>query len=122
MANAFMLGWPYGFTRIMSSYFWPQNYQDGHDVNNWIGPPHDSDFEIASPRINADGSCARDWICEHRWRQITNMVEFRNVAHGIDMTDWWDNGKNQIAFCRGNKGFVAINNENYDLNQVLTVI
>ena len=83
MANAFMLGWPYGFTRLMSSYYWDTYYnEDNEDVNNWIGPPHDADFNIVAPEFAADGSCANDWMCEHRWRQITNMVEFRNVATG----------------------------------------
>ncbi|KAE8751009.1 Alpha amylase [Frankliniella occidentalis] len=35
------------------------------------------------------------------------------------LTNWWDNGSNQIAFCRGNKGFVAFNNDGYDLDQWL---
>lgn len=37
------------------------------------------------------------------------------------MNDWWDNGSNQIAFCRGGKGFIAINNDNYALQQTLQV-
>ena len=82
MANAFMLGWPYGFTRVMSSYYWDQNMVDGKDLNDWVGPPHDSNYDIVSPSINADDSCGSGWICEHRWRQIYNMVKFRNVAHG----------------------------------------
>ncbi|MCL4149567.1 UNVERIFIED_CONTAM: hypothetical protein GTU68_041347 [Idotea baltica] len=119
MANAFMLAWPYGFTRVMSSYYWDQYYVNGVDQNDWVGPPHDSSYNIISPTINSDDSCAMDWICEHRWRQISNMVEFRNVAHGTDFNDWWDNGANQISFCRGDQGFIAINNDNYDLNENL---
>ncbi|XP_027210307.2 pancreatic alpha-amylase 2a5 [Penaeus vannamei] len=119
MANAFMLAWPYGFTRVMSSYYWDQWWENGQDKNDWVGPPHDGSFNIISPSFNADGSCGNGWICEHRWRQIYNMVEFRNVAHGTDMNDWWDNGSNQIAFCRGNKGFLAINNDGWDLKETL---
>ncbi|XP_018017055.1 alpha-amylase 1 isoform X2 [Hyalella azteca] len=119
MATAFTLGWPYGYTRIMSSYNWPQDIQNGHDNNDWIGPPHDSNYNIISPTFGADGACQGDWVCEHRWRQIYNMVMFRKVVHGTDSNDWWDNGNNQIAFCRGNKGFLAINNESYDLKQTL---
>ncbi|XP_063607949.1 alpha-amylase 4N-like [Penaeus indicus] len=119
MANAFMLAWPYGFTRVMSSYHWDQKWDGGRDTNDWMGPPHDANFSITSPIINADNSCGGGWVCEHRWRQIYNMVEFRNVAHGTDMNDWWDNGSNQIAFSRGNRGFVAINNDEYDLKQTL---
>ncbi|KAK7084372.1 Pancreatic alpha-amylase 2a5 [Halocaridina rubra] len=119
MGTAYMLAWPYGFTRIMSSYYWDQNIVDGQDQNDWIGPPMDGNENIIGATINADGTCGGGWICEHRWRQITNMVEFRNVAHGTDMNDWWDNGSNQIAFCRGNKGFIAINGDGSDLTQTL---
>lgn len=82
MATAYMLAWPYGYTRVMSSYYWEQNIVNGQDENDWIGPPHDGSYNIVSPTFNADGSCGNGWICEHRWRQIYNMVEFRNVAHG----------------------------------------
>jgi alpha-amylase len=43
-------------------------------------------------------------MCEHRWRQIYNMVRFRNTAGFQTVQNWWDNGNNQIAFSRGNKG------------------
>jgi hypothetical protein len=36
MANAFMLAWPYGVTRVMSSYFWEQSYVNGKDQNDWV--------------------------------------------------------------------------------------
>ena len=32
------------------------------------------------------------------------MVKFRNVAGTELVRNWWDNGKNQIAFSRGSKG------------------
>jgi len=119
MAVAFMLAWPYGFPRVMSSYYWDQNIQGGEDRNNWIGPPHDGSFNIMSPEIKADGSCGGGWMCEHRWRQIYSMVKLRNVANGQQVNDWWDNGSNQIAFCRGGKAFVAFNNDGYDMSQGL---
>lgn len=119
MAVAYMLAWPYGFTRVMSSYYWEQNIVNGQDKNDWVGPPSDSNWNIITPTINADETCGSGWVCEHRWRQIYNMVKFRNVVHGTTMNDWWDNGNNQIAFCRGGKGFIAINNDNYPLQQSL---
>ena len=83
-------------------------------------------------------SCGNGWVCEHRWRQIYNMVRFRNTAASQGVTNWWDNGNNQIAFSRGNKGkriylyaaggrktrllivaFIAINNDDSPLNQWL---
>lgn len=82
MATAFMLGWPYGFTRIMSSFNWEQNIVNGQDQNDWIGPPHDGNYNTVSPTFGPDGACTNEWVCEHRWRQIYNMVQFRNVVHG----------------------------------------
>jgi alpha-amylase len=49
------------------------------------------------------------------------MVAFRNIAAGTSLTNWWDNGGSQIAFCRGDQAFIAFNNENYDMNQSLQV-
>lgn len=83
MATAFMLAHPYGFTRVMSSYYWDQNFVNGQDLNDWVGPPHDDSYNIVGPTFNADDSCGNGWVCEHRWRQIYDMVEFRNVAHGM---------------------------------------
>ncbi|XP_054284869.1 alpha-amylase-like [Macrosteles quadrilineatus] len=64
-------------------------------------------------------TCSNGWVCQHRWRQIYNAVEFHNVVKGTPVTNWWSNGKNQIAFCRGNKGFVAFNLDSVELNSRL---
>ena len=32
--------------------------------------------------INSDGSCGNGWVCEHRWRQISNMAAFAAAASG----------------------------------------
>ncbi|KAG5329743.1 AM4N amylase, partial [Acromyrmex heyeri] len=110
MAVAFMLAHPYGTARIMSSFAF-----DNFDAN----PPQDSKGNLISPTINSDNTCGNGWICEHRWRQIYNMVRFRNAANNTDLNNWWDNGQNQIAFSRGNAGFIAINGDGYDFKQHL---
>ncbi|KAG5877500.1 hypothetical protein JTB14_028909 [Gonioctena quinquepunctata] len=74
------------------------------------GPPQDSNHNLISPKINSDETCGNGYICEHRWRQISNMVSFRNIVKDAPVTNWWSNGDQQIAFCRGNKGFVAFTN------------
>ena len=38
------------------------------------------------------------------------MVGFRRIVAGTPIANWWDNGAQAIAFSRGTKGFVAINN------------
>ncbi|KAG4073443.1 hypothetical protein HA402_000667 [Bradysia odoriphaga] len=109
MATAFKLAYPYGIVRVMSSYYFSESETD-------LGPPKDSATgNIISPSIQEDGSCARPWICEHRWRQIANMINFRQIAGNAPIQHWWDNGNNQIAFGRGNRTFVAWNGEKTDL-------
>jgi alpha-amylase len=112
MGNAFMLAWPYGFAQIMSSY----NFNRNDDAQ---GPPTNGGGDTKDVLINSDGTCGNGWICEHRWRQITNMVEFRNVAGTAPVANWWDNGNHQIAFSRGNRAFLAINNENFAMDVTL---
>ncbi|HET9622393.1 MAG TPA: carbohydrate-binding module family 20 domain-containing protein [Kofleriaceae bacterium] len=115
LANVFMLGWPYGYPVVMSSYAF--NTASAFDTS--YGPPFDPatgatrgpwDGGVSAPacnNLNVGG-----WVCEHRHRAIGNMVGFRNatLANNV-VTDWWDNGNNQIAFGRGNLGFVVINRE-----------
>ncbi|MEU2142947.1 carbohydrate-binding module family 20 domain-containing protein, partial [Streptomyces globisporus] len=57
------------------------------------------------------------WKCQHAWREISSMVGFRNAARGQSVTNWWDNGGDQIAFGRGSKAYVAINHEGSALNR-----
>ncbi|MFF5566675.1 carbohydrate-binding module family 20 domain-containing protein [Streptomyces sp. NPDC012623] len=93
LANVFMLAWPYGSPDVHSGY----EFTD-HDA----GPPNGG-------TVNA---CYSDgWKCQHAWREISSMVGFRNTTRGQAVTNWWDNGANQIAFGRGSTGYVAINHE-----------
>ncbi|XP_043271107.1 alpha-amylase A-like [Venturia canescens] len=110
MAVAFMLAHPYGTPRVMSSFAFDHSDQ---------GPPADKDGNLISPTFNSEGACESGWICEHRWRQISSMVAFRNIVEGTPLTDWWDNGNNQIAFSRGDRGFIAINADKRNLTQMI---
>jgi alpha-amylase len=108
MATAFHLAWPYGIPRIMSSFAFDSGDQ---------GPPADGSGNLLSPNPGADNLCQNGWVCEHRWRQIFNMVHFRNAVAGTGVNNWWDNGDNQIAFSRGDKGFIVFNLNNYAINR-----
>lgn len=77
---------------------------------NRQGPPANPDGSIQDVVCQYDGG---PWICEHRWRQIANMVRFHNAALGQPVSNWWDNGYQAIAFSRGNKAWIGINNENF---------
>ncbi|MEW2067941.1 carbohydrate-binding module family 20 domain-containing protein [Streptomyces sp. NPDC007346] len=99
LANVFMLAWPYGSPDVHSGY----EFSD-HDA----GPP-------GGGQVNA---CYADgWKCQHDWREISSMVGFRNAARGQSVTDWWDNGGDQIAFGRGDRAYVAINHEGSSLTR-----
>lgn len=102
MATAFHLAWPYGIPRIMSSFNFTTYEQ---------GPPRDGAGNIVGPGFDSAGQCTNGWICEHRWHQIREMVKFRNVVQGTVVQNWWDNNSNQIAFSRGNRGFIAFNGQ-----------
>ncbi|KAL8612357.1 hypothetical protein ACOMHN_020176 [Nucella lapillus] len=110
LATAFMLAHPYGFPRVMSSY----GFQSPGE-----GPPRDSSGNISHVGVNPNLSCSGGWVCEHRWRQIYNMVAFRNVAGGSALTHWWSGADYQIAFGRENKAFIAFNLERFRLASVL---
>ncbi len=96
LANVFMLGWPYGYPQVMSSYSF---------TDTDAGPPGSAVHSGSS--VNCFGA----WQCEHRWREISNMVRFRAATEGAGVSRWWDNGNNQVAFARTGKGFVVINRE-----------
>ncbi len=121
LGNVFMLAWPYGYPALMSSYAFSTstNFDTSH------GPPHDP--TTGATRGPWDGGVTApgcfnqtrgNWVCEHRFRPIGNMVQFRaaTMANWF-VSDWWDNGGNRIAFGRGNTGFVVINGESGTLSR-----
>ncbi|XP_038066138.1 alpha-amylase-like [Patiria miniata] len=110
ISNVFMLAYPYGFTRVMSSFVFD---------NTEAGPPADANGYTLTVTVYEDGTCGGGWVCEHRWRPIRNMVAFRNIAAGQPLRNWWSNGSQQIAFGRGDRAFVVINNDDYRLSQAL---
>ncbi|NTU42381.1 MAG: ATPase [Nitrospirales bacterium] len=113
LANVFMLAWPFGYPQLMSSYAFSDDKQ---------GPPTNGNGTTksiygSSTSTTPDCFSSTSWLCEHRWREIGNMVSFRNAAGSNAVANWWDNGNNQIALGRGNKGFVIINREDSVLNR-----
>ncbi|MGK7886946.1 MAG: carbohydrate-binding module family 20 domain-containing protein [Crocosphaera sp.] len=121
LANVFMLAWPYGTPKVMSSYNWPRDVRCGpygcKDVNDGFGPPSDGNGNTKNV------ACFKDWVCEHRWTSIAGMVGFNNyVQDAWNIAHTWHDDRNQIAFARvtptgDSKGFVVINREGYDLNR-----
>jgi alpha-amylase len=103
LANVFMLAFPYGKPQVMSSFAFEDSDQ---------GPPAYPDGTTRPVYENGQANCFGEWVCEHRWPAISGMVSFRNATQPVaEVTDWWSNNANQIAFGRGDRGFVVINRE-----------
>ncbi|QJW35995.1 carbohydrate-binding module family 20 domain-containing protein [Cellulosimicrobium protaetiae] len=96
LANAFMLSWPYGAPSVYSGYTWTDK---------------DAGAPGASATAVPDASCASSaWVCTQRWTEIAGMVGFHNAVAGTAVTNWWDDGNNHVAYGRGSKGYVTLNN------------
>jgi alpha-amylase len=118
LATVFMLAWPYGYPSILSSYAFDRSTQAGRDM----GPPSDAmGNTLPAYAAGADvPSCATNatattggWLCEHRRPFVARLLALRKLAAGADVTNWWDDGGDEIAFGRGTGGadvaFVALN-------------
>jgi alpha-amylase len=100
LATVFMLTWPYGYPQVFSGY-------DFKDYNQ--GPPVDAKG-FTLPIMDSSGNCKAPWLCEHRLQGVSELVRFRNFTDSAFHADGvWTGGEGQIAFSRGNLGFVAIN-------------
>lgn len=95
LASAFLLAWPYGRPRLMSSYYFTD-----HDA----GPPSSLVHGGSKPACGPGAP----WVCEHRWAVIAAMVGWRDAAGSSDVTNWFADGSGRIAFSRGSRAFIAI--------------
>ena len=113
----YLLGQPYGYPSVMSSYAFDRGTQSGRDA----GPPSDAagNTKAVSCASSLETAAIGQWVCEHRDPTVARMVGFRRAVAGTDITWRWDDGSNAIAFSRGAKGFVAINRESAALSQTI---
>lgn len=105
LANAFMLAYGYGTPRLMSGYKF-----DNRDA----GAPGAIDTTV--PDVDMNKACSTntgDWNCEQRWTSTRGMIAFHKYVGDTatsPVKDWQSNGNDSIAFSRGTKGFLALNN------------
>ncbi|NYD67366.1 fibronectin type III domain-containing protein [Agromyces atrinae] len=112
LAQIFTLAWNYGSPSIHSGYTF------GHPSNETEkdkGPITDGSGKVIDP-VQGQGN----WTFKHAQNNIKNMVGFRNTTYGTEITNKWDNGGNAIAFGRGAKGYVVINNGSGEVNRTFT--
>ncbi|MFC8451599.1 alpha-amylase family protein, partial [Kitasatospora sp. NPDC057223] len=106
LAHIFELAWNYGTPQVYSGF----RYNDKDD-----SPPADANGYVT------DVNCTNNtWTCTDRNQGIANMVGWHNAAKGQAVANWWDNGNNTIAFSRGDKAWVAINNSSAAVTQSFT--
>ncbi len=106
LANAFMLGYGYGTPRLISDYKFGNDIAD-HDT----GAPGATETSV--PDVDMDKVCSSntsDWNCQERWTSTRGMIAFHNYVGDAKLTGWQSQDKNNIAFSRSGKGFLAINN------------
>ena len=74
-----------------------------------------TDTDQGPPAVGVSGgkNCqdGRNWVCEHRWAGIANMVQWRNLAGTASVANWQTGNSNQIAFSRGGVAFIAMNRD-----------
>ena len=107
LAMVYLLGQPYGYPSVMSSYAFDRGSQAGRDA----GPPSDAagNTNAVACASSLETAGVGQWVCEHRDPTLRAMVAFRRAVAGTDLTWQWDDGANAIAFSRGDRGFVSIN-------------
>ncbi len=99
LASLFMLAWPYGQPQILSSYDFTNDAQ---------GPP-----------ATTASACAKGWRCEHRLDFVAPLLALREHAGETPVTHWWSDGRNRIAFGRGDRAFVVLNRESSTMSASL---
>lgn len=97
LAHQFLLAYGYGTPQVYSGFAWATRDDS---------PPSDANGMIT------DTDCAADtWVCVDRDPAVLAMVGWHNTVAGAPVANWWDDGQNLIAFSRGNRGWVALNND-----------
>jgi alpha-amylase len=100
LATIFSLAWGYGTPQVYSGFNW-----NGSDDS----PPSDSSGHVSNTSCSSWQNCLD--------RTLGGMVGWHNAVKGTSVANWWSGGANQIAFGRGAKGYVAINNSGSALSR-----
>jgi alpha-amylase len=96
LATEFMLARGYGRPQVYASF----NFSGNDD-----SPPSDAQGLVT------DTDCANGWTCTDRFMAVANMVGWHNEVGDAPVDNWFDDGVNLIAFSRGHRGWLAMNNE-----------
>jgi len=95
LANEFMLAYGYGKPEVYASFTWSTSDDS---------PPSNAKGYVSNT------NCDTGWACTDRSIGVANLVDFHNYAQGAPVANWYDDSVNMIAFSRGTKAWIAINN------------
>ena len=106
LANVLLLATDYGMPVVYSGYAFSD--RDTGPAQDADGAVLDAECpaEVGPDVERADG----DWVCTHSWPMVEGMVGFHNATVGLPVTNWWED-RRQIAFGRGEAGFVVVNKD-----------
>jgi alpha-amylase len=96
LANEFLLASGYGNPQVYSSFTW--------------GISDDSPPSDANGLVTATDCTSAAWACVNRDQGVIGMVAWHNYAAKYARHRWYDDGENVIAFNRGNRAWIALNN------------
>ena len=96
LATEFMVAYGYGTASVYSGF----DFVTGDD-----SPPATANGFVT------DTTCGSGWECTDRIMGVANLVAWHNAAGQAPVTNWYDDAVNLIAFSRGHKAWISINNE-----------
>jgi alpha-amylase len=97
LANEFLLAFGYGRPEVYSSFAWTTSDDS---------PPSDANGMIT------DTDCASAaWVCVDRDPGVLGLVRWHDQVGNAPVAHWWDDQQNLIAFSRGSRGWVALDND-----------
>lgn len=124
LATEWLMASGYGTPQVYSGFTWdapdpttlPANATADDKSGNAASPPSDGEGMITA----TDCTPGQGWACTDRIPGVLAMVGWHNYVGDGARHRWYDDGENVIAFNRGNRGWVAINN-NQQGTQTITV-
>jgi alpha-amylase len=96
VATEFMLAYGYGTPEVYASFAWTTSDDS---------PPSDANGLVT------DTDCSNGWVCVDRYTGVANLVAWHNYAGDAPVANWYDDGDNLAAFSRGDRAWIAVNNE-----------
>jgi alpha-amylase len=122
LATEWLLASGYGTPQVYAGFTFdapdpatlPSNATADDKSGNAASPPSDAEGMIT----DTDCTPGRGWTCTDRVPGVLAMVGWHNYVGRGERHRWYDDGENVIAFNRGNRGWVAFNNNLSDARTI----